>query len=123
MLTKAQMPPVILAALLQDTYSGYRDGQTVLHFVTANGELGPGQLVRWDIRAETVTIQLRGETSVYMFTFTEINDFGIATYESPITLGKTLLGTFWDARVARKYLERVAANAYARLAPEEVDFF
>jgi hypothetical protein len=122
-LARTQIPPAALAAFIQSTYSAYRDDQTVLHFATAAGELGPGYLVSWDLAGETVCLQLRGESQVRMYSFVEVNDFGVAKYEAPSTMGETLVGTFWDARVARKYLERVVANTYARLAPEEVDSF
>jgi hypothetical protein len=38
-------------------------------------------------------------------------------------MGQALVGAYWEAKTTRRYLERIVANSYARLAPEEIDSF
>lgn len=110
-------------SLIASTFDSYRDNQTVLHFESDKEALGPGRLVAYDIQKQLVSIQLRGDNRILKFSFGSINDFGIAEYDSPKTMGETLIGAFWEAKTTRRYLERIVANSYARLSPEEVDCF
>lgn len=110
-------------AIIAPFLERHRDDQTILHFESPTGPLGPGRLVGFNLEARTVSIQLRGDNQILAFSFDSINDFGDATYENPQTMGQTLIAAFWEARTTRKYLERIVANSYARLSPEEVDSF
>jgi hypothetical protein len=105
------------------SFNQFRDKQIALHFETSKESLGPGHLVSYDLERQTVEIQLRGDNRILEFTFNQINDFGPAKYESPETMGETLIGAFWEAKITRRYLERIVANSYARLSPEEIDSF
>lgn len=104
-------------------FQRFRDEQAVLHFETTERSLGPGRLVGFDVETQTVSIQLKGDNQILDFSFDTINDFGYARYEDPQTMGETLIAAFWEARITRKYLERIVANSYARLSPEEIDSF
>jgi len=109
---------------LNSHFEQLREEQSILHFETAEKTLGPGHLVSFDLEAQTISIQLLGDPQILEFSFATINDFAPAKYyDSPETMGETLIGAFWEARITRKYLERIVANSYARLAPEEIDSF
>lgn len=77
----------------------------------------------FDFDAAKIGIQLLGEANVLELPFDAVNDFGVANYTNPVNMGQTLIGAYWEAKVTRRYLERIVANTYARLAPEEVDCF
>lgn len=118
-----QLPTEIVLDTLRAHYQNHIEVETVLHFATPGESLGPGRLINFDLERETVSIQLRGEGHVREYSFENINDFGNAEYDKPNTYGETLIAAFWDARANRKYLERMVANAYARLSPEEIESF
>ena len=101
----------------------YRDSQEILYFETVERILGPGRLISFDFNAALVRLQLLGDNEIVELPFDKINDFGTAKYNAPENMGETLLGAFWEAKVTRKYLERIVANSYARLSPEEIDSF
>jgi hypothetical protein len=117
------LPSELVRQQCETIWGKYRDSQEILHFETAERILGPGRLVSFDFDAALVRVQLLGESEISELPFEKINDFGAAKYNAPETMGETLLGAFWEAKVTRKYLERIVANSYARLAPEEVDSF
>ena len=117
------VPPEQAKKVFSTYLSALRDNQTVIHFTTQNKVLGPGRLIGYDLDAKTVIIQLLGDNQLLEFPFASINNFGPAVYNNPRTVGQTLLGAFWEARTTRKYLERMVANSYARLSPEEIDSF
>jgi len=107
----------------EEVWEKFRDNQEILHFETSDRILGPGRLVSIDFDAAKLGIQLLGESDVLELSFDNVNDFGIAKYNNPETMGETLVGAFWEAKVTRRYLERIVANSYARLSPEEIDSF
>jgi len=76
----------------------------------------------FDLTAETVSVQLRGESDVRLFAFSEIH-LNVAAYSDPKTVNDFLLATFWEAKASRKCLEMVVGHAYACLAPEDIDAF
>jgi hypothetical protein len=117
------IPDDELGPLLEVLFSRQRDAQTALHFRTAAQVLGPGHLIGFDVRARKVTIQLLGEPDARTYSFEEIAEFYEASYSDPTNVGQLLLGAYWESRIARRYLERIVANSYARIAPEEVDAF
>lgn len=122
-LEKAQVEDGMDHAIILAFFTALRDGQTVIHFTTRNEQLGPGRLVSFDLNSRVIEIQLLGEMQTRDYRFAELNNFGPASYNSPQNVGQTLLGAFWEARTTRKYLERIVANSYARLSPEEIDSF
>lgn len=105
------------------TYERYIRDQSTLHFETGERALGPGRLLSFNVKERTVCIQLRADNTALELSFDQINDFGYANYESPETMGETLLGAYWEAKTTRKYLERLVINSYARIALEEIDSF
>lgn len=109
--------------LLSSTLQKFRDEQTILHFETREQPLGPGRIARFDFENATVGICLLGDLQIRDYSFSQLADFGVPSYANPQNMGQALLGAFWEARITRRYLERIVANSYARLAPEEIDSF
>lgn len=112
-----------VAELFADNLNKMRDQQEIFHFESDKGTLGPGRLIGLDIKERIVHIQLLGESEVRKYSFSQISDFGHAKYNNPTNMGELLMGAYWEAKSTRRYLERIVANSYACLAPEEIDSF